>query len=125
MVSAETLRPERSDISCLRFRNPMRVLSTTPARIFIRVLAVIATVTAIAAPVSAGTRLKDILDVEGVRDNQLLGYGVVTGLNGSGDSLRNCAFTKQSLESMMERLGINTRNSRSEERRVGKECGSW
>jgi flagellar P-ring protein precursor FlgI len=82
-----------------------------PARILVRVLAMIAAAMAMITPVGAGTRLKDILDVEGVRDNQLLGYGVVTGLNGTGDSLRNCAFTKQSLESMMERLGINTRNS--------------
>ncbi|HEV7691422.1 MAG TPA: flagellar basal body P-ring protein FlgI [Hyphomonadaceae bacterium] len=89
----------------------MRVLSTNPARILVRVLAVLAAAMAMVTPAGAGTRLKDILDVEGVRDNQLLGYGVVTGLNGTGDSLRNCAFTKQSLESMMERLGINTRNS--------------
>ena len=61
----------------------------------------------LAQPVGAGTRLKDIVDIEGVRENQLLGYGVVVGVNGTGDSLRNCAFTKQSLESMMERLGIN------------------
>lgn len=60
---------------------------------------------------SAGTRLKDIIDVEGVRDNQLIGYGIVFGLNGTGDSLRNCAMLRQSLESMMERLGVNTRNS--------------
>jgi flagellar P-ring protein FlgI len=65
----------------------------------------------LATPASAGTRLKDIVDIEGVRENQLLGYGVVVGVNGTGDSLRNCAFTKQSLESMMERMGINTRNS--------------
>jgi flagellar P-ring protein precursor FlgI len=87
----------------------MRV--SNPARFLIRSLALFATVMAMITPVGAGTRLKDIIDVEGVRDNQLLGYGVVTGLNGTGDSLRNCAFTKQSLESMMERLGINTRNS--------------
>ena len=89
----------------------MRVLAQIHARLLVRSLAVIATVLAIAAPAGAGTRLKDILDIEGVRENQLLGYGVVTGLNGTGDSLRNCAFTRQSLESMMERLGINTRNS--------------
>ncbi|MDZ4761624.1 MAG: flagellar basal body P-ring protein FlgI [Alphaproteobacteria bacterium] len=79
-----------------------------------RVLARLATLLAAAlltAPGSAGTRLKDIVDIEGVRDNQLLGYGVVVGVNGTGDSLRNCAFTRQSLESLMERLGVNTRNS--------------
>jgi flagellar P-ring protein precursor FlgI len=60
---------------------------------------------------TAGTRLKDITDVEGVRDNQLVGYGIVFGLKGTGDSMRNCAMLKQSLESMMERMGVNTRNS--------------
>jgi len=59
----------------------------------------------------AGTRLKDVVDVEGVRENQLIGYGVVFGLKGSGDSLRNCAMLRQSIESMMERLGVNTRNA--------------
>ncbi len=86
-----------------------------PVPYIVRTLAVfatvVATVTATITPVGAGTRLKDIIDIEGVRENQLLGYGVVTGLNGTGDSLRNCAFTRQSLESMMERLGINTRNA--------------
>jgi flagellar P-ring protein FlgI len=89
----------------------MRALVPTLIRSVVRGLALFAAVMAMITPVGAGTRLKDILDIEGVRDNQLLGYGVVTGLNGTGDSLRNCAFTKQSLESMMERLGINTRNS--------------
>ena len=58
----------------------------------------------------AGARLKDIVDIEGVRDNQLIGYGLVVGLNGSGDSLRNSPFTRQSLESMLERLGVNSRD---------------
>lgn len=58
----------------------------------------------------AGSRLKDIVDVEGVRENQLLGYGLVVGLNGTGDSLRNSPFTRQSLESMLERLGVNSRD---------------
>ena len=57
----------------------------------------------------AGSRLKDIVDVEGIRDNQLVGYGLVVGLNGTGDSLRNSPFTRQSLEAMLERLGVNTR----------------
>lgn len=80
-------------------------------RALVRILALFAVILATITPVGAGTRLKDILDVEGVRDNQLLGYGVVVGVNGTGDSLRNCAFTRQSLASMMERLDINTRNA--------------
>ena len=54
-------------------------------------------------------RIKDIADFEGVRDNMLLGYGLVVGLNGTGDSLNNSPFTRQSLEAMLERLGVNTR----------------
>src|ERR1700755_20538 len=54
-------------------------------------------------------RIKDIVDIEGVRDNQLVGYGLVVGLNGTGDSLNNSPFTKQSLQAMLERLGGNTR----------------
>ena len=49
-------------------------------------------VASIGGTAHAGTRLKDIIDVEGVRENQLIGYGVVFGLKGSGDSLRNCAI---------------------------------
>ncbi len=55
------------------------------------------------------TRIKDIVDIEGVRDNQLVGYGLVVGLNGSGDSLGNSPFTAQSLYAMLERLGVNVR----------------
>lgn len=62
------------------------------------------------ASVQAATaRIKDIVDIEGVRDNQLIGYGLVVGLNGSGDSLNNSPFTRQSLQAMLERLGVNTR----------------
>jgi flagellar P-ring protein precursor FlgI len=57
----------------------------------------------------ARSRIKDLTDIEGVRDNQLIGYGLIVGLDGTGDSLRNAPFTKQSLQSMLERLGVNTR----------------
>lgn len=55
------------------------------------------------------SRIKDIVDVEGVRENQLIGYGLVVGLNGTGDSLSNSPFTRQSLLAMLERLGVNVR----------------
>jgi flagellar P-ring protein precursor FlgI len=55
------------------------------------------------------TRIKDIVNIEGVRENQLVGYGLVVGLNGSGDSLNNAPFTKQSLSAMLERLGVSIR----------------
>jgi flagellar P-ring protein precursor FlgI len=60
-------------------------------------------------PAAARSRIKDIVDFEGVRDNQLVGYGMVIGLAGTGDSLRNIPFTQQSLQSMLERLGVYTR----------------
>nr|WP_244953875.1 flagellar basal body P-ring protein FlgI [Stappia indica] len=63
----------------------------------------------LATPASAASRIKDIADFEGIRDNQLIGYGLVVGLQGTGDSLRNAPFTRQSLEAMLERLGVNTR----------------
>jgi len=65
-----------------------------------------------AAPFQAGAqvRIKDIADVEGVRQNQLIGYGLVVGLNGTGDKLNNAVFTLQSLVGMLERLGVNTRD---------------
>jgi flagellar P-ring protein precursor FlgI len=55
-------------------------------------------------------RIKDIADVEGIRENQLVGYGLVVGLNGTGDKLDTAVFTKESLVSMLERLGVNTRD---------------
>ncbi|MCK5283957.1 MAG: flagellar basal body P-ring protein FlgI [Alphaproteobacteria bacterium] len=56
------------------------------------------------------SRIKDIVDIESVRDNQLIGYGLVVGLNGTGDSLNNSPFTKQSMIAMLERLGVNIRD---------------
>ncbi|MAK83929.1 flagellar basal body P-ring protein FlgI [Phenylobacterium sp.] len=63
------------------------------------------------SPALASSRIKDIVEFEGVRDNMLVGYGIVVGLNGTGDSLRNAPFTRQSLEAMLERLGVNTRDA--------------
>src|SRR5215469_4453106 len=57
----------------------------------------------------AGSRIKDIVAFEGVRDNLLVGYGLVVGLNNTGDSLQNAPFTKQSIQSMLERLGVSTK----------------
>ena len=74
-------------------------------------LLTVAALAGFAAPAAAQSRIKDIAAVEGVRSNQLVGYGLVVGLNGTGDSLRNCPFTRQSLEGMTERLGVNIRGS--------------
>ncbi|MGE4350567.1 MAG: flagellar basal body P-ring protein FlgI [Bdellovibrionales bacterium] len=63
------------------------------------------------ASAQAASRLKDVVDFEGVRDNMLIGYGLVVGLNGTGDSLSNSPFTETSLVGMLERLGVNTRGT--------------
>ncbi|RUT26211.1 flagellar biosynthesis protein FlgA [Asaia sp. W19] len=64
------------------------------------------------APVANATavRVKDIVDYEGVRDNQLVGYGLVVGLRGTGDRLTNTIFTRETLISMLNRLGVNIRD---------------
>ena len=59
--------------------------------------------------VSSTSRIKDLANIEGVRQNQLIGYGLVVGLNGTGDTLTNIPFTRQSLQAMLERLGVNIR----------------
>ena len=57
-------------------------------------------------PVDASSRIKDIVQFEGVRDNLLVGYGLVVGLNNTGDTLATGHFTKQSLQAMLNRLGV-------------------
>lgn len=66
--------------------------------------------------VSAGlkVRVKDIVSVEGVRDNQLIGYGLVVGLKGTGDDLTSSPFAKETIIGMLERLGVNIRDKMSE-----------
>jgi flagellar P-ring protein precursor FlgI len=59
----------------------------------------------------AASRVKDIASFEGIRDNMLIGYGLVVGLDGTGDGLSNSPFTRQSLEGMLERLGVNIREA--------------
>lgn len=66
----------------------------------------------------AQSRIKDLVQIEGVRDNQLIGYGIVVGLAGTGDGLRNSPFTKQSLEAMLERMGVNTREQNLQTKNV-------
>lgn len=61
----------------------------------------------------AQVRIKDIASFEGVRQNQLIGYGLVVGLNGTGDKLGNSAFTQRSIEGMLERLGVGNLSEES------------
>lgn len=71
------------------------------------------------APASAKTtRIKDIVAFESVRENQLIGYGLVVGLNGTGDSIGNSPFTQQSMIAMLERLGVNVRGQNMNSKNV-------
>lgn len=71
-----------------------------------------------APPLQAQSRIKDIVDFENVRENQLTGYGLVVGLKGTGDTLRNSPFTEQTLIAMLERLGVNIRDADLKTRNV-------
>ena len=77
---------------------------------FGRLLTALVALSVAASPVVAQVRIKDIADVEGVRQNQLVGYGLVVGLNGTGDRMAAAPFTRQSVIGMLERLGVNTRD---------------
>lgn len=80
------------------------------ARRFPHLLAVVGMALLVFAPfhAHASSRIKDLANFEGVRDNALVGYGIVVGLNGTGDTLTNSPFTERSLIGMLERLGINS-----------------
>ena len=67
-------------------------------------------------PHGAAARIKDIAQLQSARDNQLVGYGLVIGLQGSGDSLRNSPFTEQSIRAMLENLGIASEGGRARAR---------
>jgi flagellar P-ring protein precursor FlgI len=67
---------------------------------------------------ASASRIKDIVTFEGVRENILIGYGLVVGLNGTGDKLNNNAFTEQSLIAFLERQGVNTRGAQLKTKNV-------
>jgi flagellar P-ring protein precursor FlgI len=86
----------------------IRLSITRPAAMLLAAAALLA---GLAQPALANSRIKDIADFEGIRDNMLVGYGLVVGLDGTGDSLTNAPFTKQSLQAMLERFGVNIRDA--------------
>jgi flagellar P-ring protein precursor FlgI len=89
-------RPARFKALCALLAAALALLATTPAR---------------------ADKLRDLCDVVGARDNQLVGYGVVTGLNGTGDDIM-VPFAAQSLRSLMRRLGIQVDSSQVRLRNV-------
>jgi flagellar P-ring protein FlgI len=88
-------------------KKPMRLFILRWSAALLAVLGLAAS----ASPALAASRIKDIVQFEGVRGNQLVGYGLVVGLAGTGDSLRNAPMTQQSMIDMLERLGVNTRGA--------------
>jgi len=80
-------------------------------RILTGLIAGLMVIVSTGSPSSAASRIKDILQFEGVRDNMLVGYGLVVGLNGTGDTLKDGHFTKQSLQAMLNRLGVKPTDS--------------
>lgn len=93
-----------------------------PASRFLRRIVAAAVLAALVALPYAGahatSRIKDIADFEGIRENQLVGYGLVVGLNATGDSLKKSVFTRESLIGMLERLGVNAREEGLDTRNV-------
>ena len=89
-------------------RRVSRIATETAAKALFHIAtAMLATLLLLAASnAHATSRIKDIVNFEGVRENQLVGYGIVVGLNKTGDTLRNGHFTKQSLLAMLDRLGV-------------------
>jgi flagellar P-ring protein FlgI len=84
----------------------------------LRFIVVLTFVCAHAASVLAESRIKDIADIYGVRGNPLVGYGLVIGLNGTGDTLRSSPFTSQSLQSMLETMGVNIQNAQARTKNI-------
>ncbi len=77
------------------------------ARPFLKAFAVSLLLLAMTAGIAgAASRIKDLVEFQGVRDNMLVGYGLVIGLNGTGDTLKDGHFTKQSLQAMLNRMGV-------------------
>ena len=69
-------------------------------------------------PAFSASRIKDIADFEGVRDNQLVGYGMVVGLNGTGDNIKSINFAKESLVSLLDSVGINSRDGQLKSKHI-------
>ena len=83
-----------------------------------KTLSLIITILLITTQSDAHVRIKDIVSFQGVRGNQLIGYGLVVGLSGTGDSAGGSPYTTESLISMLERLGVNTRGEKMSPKNV-------
>ncbi len=84
----------------------------------IRALLFAVVLTALAGAAAAQIRIKDLVEFDGVRGNDLVGYGLVVGLNGTGDGLRNAPFTEEIMSNILERLGVNVTGEQFRPRNV-------
>ncbi len=73
----------------------------------IRLIALLLTLLTALPAAAEAVRLKDLVEVDGVRGNDLVGYGLIVGLNGTGDGIRNAPFTEEIMANLLERLGAN------------------
>jgi len=96
-------------------RHPARFVSVALLAVPLSFGAVLAVAS---VPAQAQVMLRDLVSIEGVRTNQLVGYGLVVGLQGTGDTLRNAQFTQQSLTAMLERMGVNVTGLQMQTRNV-------
>lgn len=89
---------------------PLRFAPIIDRLWFVAIHALMFVLLLVASSAHASSRVKDVAGFEGVRENVLVGYGLVVGLQGTGDDLKKIGATKNSLLGMLERLGINTRD---------------
>ena len=103
-------------VVCGRAIRPLCPVQDLPMKTFSRLCLSTAVTLGLACgaafPAAARSRIKDIVNFENVREQVLVGYGLVVGLAGTGDTLDNSPMTKQSLTDMLERLGTNTRDAK-------------
>jgi flagellar P-ring protein precursor FlgI len=116
-------RPDRHETGKGFNRTKGRSPFMRRAPFIVRLVAVLVGALLAASPIAitpalAFSRVKDLVDVEGVRDNMLIGYGLVVGLNHTGDSLQNVPFTGLSIQAMLERLGVNARGQTMQTKNV-------
>ena len=92
---------------------PARLAPGVLGGLGLRLAVAIAAVALLGPPATATPiRIKDLVEFDGVRANDLVGYGLVVGLNGSGDGLRNAPFTEEIMVNILERLGVNVTGER-------------
>lgn len=104
-------------VHCLTSGTARRLMGYV-ALLLLSVAALLVTMLVTTSQAHAASRIKDIVDIEGMRGNALIGYGLVVGLNGSGDKLNNTAFTEKSLVAFLERLGVSTRGEKLKTKNV-------